>query len=113
MLLAEGGGGSILLTGDMEFPEESSLLNAGKIPKADVIKIGNHGEGDATSNQLIAAVSPKLAVISTNSDDEPDTPDPRVIRLLKQQNIPILLTQDAQKGVLVTLRNGDIETQIK
>jgi len=113
VMLAEGGGGSILLTGDMEFPEESSLLNAGKIPKADVIKIGNHGEGDATSNQLIAAVSPKLAVISTNSDDEPDTPDPRVIRLLKQQNIPILLTQDAQKGVLVTLRNGDIETQIK
>ena len=79
VLLAEGGGGSILLTGDMEFPEEDSLLGAGLIPRADVIKIANHGEEDATGEELIDAVQPKLAVISTNTEDEPDTPDPRVL----------------------------------
>ena len=113
VLLAEGGGGSILLTGDMEFPEESSLIHAGVIPQVDVIKIGNHGEGDATSAQLIATALPKLAVISTNSEDEPDTPDPRVVRLLAQQEIQILYTQDAAQGILVTLKNGTIETEIK
>ena len=55
VLLAEGGGGSMLLAGDMEFPEEDSLLKAGLIPHADVLKVGNHGEDDATSNALIAA----------------------------------------------------------
>lgn len=108
VLLASGGGGTILLTGDMEFPEEASLLNAGLIPHADVLKIANHGEGDATSEQLIAAVSPQLAVISTNTEDEPDTPDPRVIKLLNKYQIPVLQTQDAGTGVLITLRDGEI-----
>ena len=100
VLLAEGGGGSILLTGDMEFPEEASLLDAGLIPHADVLKIANHGESDATSDALVAAVSPSLAVISTNTVDEPDTPDPRVMRLLSGANIPVLITQDSEKGFL-------------
>ena len=108
VLLAAGGGGSVLLTGDMEFPEEASLLNAGLIPHADVLKIANHGEGDATSEQLIAAVSPQVAVISTNTEDEPDTPDPRVIKLLNRYQIQVLQTQHAVSGVLITLRNGEI-----
>ena len=113
VLLAEGGGGSILLTGDMEFPEEDSLLKAGVIPQADVLKIGNHGEGDATSRQLVITVQPKLAVISTDSDEEPDTPDPRVIRLLKDQGIEYAVTQNSESGILVTLKNGEITTVMK
>ncbi len=113
VLLAEGGGGSILLTGDMEFPEEDSLLKAGVIPTADVLKIGNHGEGDATSSQLVVTVQPKLAVISTNSEEEPDTPDPRVLRLLAQQGVETVVTQDSENGVLITLKNGEISTEIK
>ena len=113
VLLAEGGGGSILLTGDMEFPEEASLLDAGLVPHADVLKIANHGESDATSDALVAAVSPSLAVISTNTVDEPDTPDPRVLRLLRDQGIPVLITQDSQDGILITLRGGEILTAMK
>lgn len=113
VLLAEGGGGSILLTGDMEFPEESSLLKAGVIPQADVLKIGNHGEGDATSTLLVTTVRPKVAVISTNSEDEPDTPDPRVLKLLNDQHITVLITQDSSDGVLVTLKNGEITSEMK
>ena len=113
VLLAEGGGGSILLTGDMEFPEEDSLLKAGVIPQADVLKIGNHGEGDATSTLLVTTVQPKIAVISTSSEDEPDTPDPRVIRLLNDQHVTVLITQDSTDGVLVTLKNGEITSEMK
>ena len=113
VLLAEGGGGSMLLTGDMEFPEESSLLKAGAVPRADVLKISNHGEGDATSDALIAAVQPALAVISTNSDDEPDTPDPRVLLALQRANVPVLITENSEEGILVTLRNGELLTEIK
>lgn len=113
VLLAEGGGGSILLTGDMEFPEEDSLLKAGVIPQADVLKIGNHGEGDATSRQLVITVQPKLAVISTDSNEEPDTPDPRVIRLLNDQGIEYAVTQNSENGILVTIRNGEVSSEYK
>ena len=113
VLLAEGGGGSILLTGDMEFPEEDSLLKAQAIPQADVLKIGNHGEGDATSIQLITTVQPKLAVIPTNTEEEPDTPDPRVLKLLRDQGIQYIVTQDSENGILITLKNGEIITEYK
>jgi len=113
VLLAEGGGGSMLLTGDMEFPEEDSLLKAGLIPHADVLKVGNHGEDDATSNALIAAIRPSLAVISTNTDDEPDTPSRRVLKLLASWDIPVLVTQDTENGVLVTISGGKISTEMK
>ncbi len=113
VLLAEGGGGSILLTGDMEFPEEDSLLKAGVIPQADVLKIGNHGEGDATSRQLVITVQPKLAVISTDSNEEPDTPDPRVIRLLNDQGIEYAVTQNSENGILITIRNGEVSSEYK
>ena len=113
VLLAEGGGGSMLLAGDMEFPEEDSLLKAGLIPHADVLKVGNHGEDDATSNALIAAIRPSLAAISTNTDDEPDTPSPRVLRLLASWDIPALVTQDTENGVLITISGGRITPEMK
>ena len=113
VMLATGGGGTMLLTGDMEFPEETSLLQAGVLSKVDVLKVGNHGEGDATSEAFMETVQPKVAVISTNSDDEPDTPANRVMKLLKRYNVTVYLTQDTENGVLITLRDGEILAEMK
>ena len=112
VLLASAGGGTLLLTGDMEFPEEASLIQAGLMPHADVIKIGNHGEDDATSTDLIRTVNPSLAVISTNTEDEPDTPSLRVMQLLETWNVKVLQTQDTENGVMITFRNGEILSEL-
>ena len=113
VLLAEGGGGRILLTGDMEFPEEKSLLKAGVVPSADVLKVGNHGENDATSYELLAAVKPSLAVISTNSDDEPDTPSRIVLQVLAACNVNVMFTEGTRLGVEIILKDGEILTETK
>jgi len=113
VLLATGGGGTMLLTGDMEFPEEDTLLAAGLIPHADVLKVANHGEADATGEALVQAVSPSVAVISTNSDDEPDTPAKRVLKLLAKYNAAVYLTQDTENGVLITIKDGIIDAVMK
>lgn len=107
VLLAEGGGGRMLLTGDMEFPEEEELLRAGVIPSCDVLKVGNHGENDATSEALLRQVKPQVAIISTNTVAEPDTPSERVMKLLNQQGAAIYQTQNAPVGVMVTLAGGE------
>ncbi|MBQ9149255.1 MAG: MBL fold metallo-hydrolase [Oscillospiraceae bacterium] len=107
VLLAEGGGGKMLLTGDMEFPEEEELLGAGVIPACDVLKVGNHGEEDATSEALVRQVKPRVAIISTNTVAEPDTPSDRVMKLLSQQGAAIYQTQHAPVGVMVTLAGGE------
>lgn len=107
VLLAEASGGRMLLTGDMEFPEENELLAAGAIPACAVIKIGNHGENDATSDALIRAVQPEIAVISTSTAAEPDTPSGRVLHLLNTAGAKVYQTQQADSGVLVTIDQGE------
>ena len=113
VLLAEAAGGSILLGGDMEFPEEAALLRAGVIPRADVLKVPNHGDGDATSEEFLRAVQPKIAVISTSTEEKETTPDPRVMELLEQMNVETYQTQDSRTGVLVTLRDGEAAVEIR
>lgn len=106
VLLAEGGGGRMLLAGDMEFPEEEELLKAGVIPPCQVLKIGNHGEDDATSEALVRQVQPEVAIISTNTVAEPDTPSARVMSLLSRYGARVYQTQNAPIGVMVTLQGG-------
>ncbi len=108
VLVAEASGGRMLLAGDMEFPEEEELLNAGLIPACDVLKVANHADGDATSPELIRAVKPKVAVISTNRDEAPDTPDSRVVSQLKAIGAKVYVTQDAPSGILVTIDQGEV-----
>ena len=106
VLLAVGGGGRMLLAGDMEHPEEFELLNAGLIPRCEVLKVGNHGEEDATSEALVRYVQPRIAVISTSTQEEPDTPSMAVMRNLRGRGAQIFETQKAACGVMVTLTDG-------
>jgi len=106
VMLAEAAGGRILLAGDMEFPEEQSLLDAGVIPGAEVLKVGNHGDGDATSDALLQAIQPKVAVISTSTEEKSDTPANRVRRALQAWGTEVYQTQEGKWGILVTIRDG-------
>ena len=113
VLLATGGGGTMLLAGDMEFPEEESLLKAGKIPQVDVLKVGNHGNPDATGKDFLQAVSPKVAVFSTDSDVEPDTPAKRIVNWLSAHGVQMYVTQESEGGVMVKLQAGEISVEKK
>lgn len=111
VLYAEAAGGSMLLAGDMEFPEESDLLNAGVIPHADVLKVGNHGDDDATSEALLSAVQPSIAVISTSTEEKESTPARRVLKALEKWNAEVFQTQEAAWGILVTIQDGAVSAQ--
>lgn len=98
--------GTMLLTGDMELEEEADLLAAGLIRQTDVLKVGHHGEDDASSESLIYTAKPQIAVISTDSSVEKDTPDPKVISRLWNIGAEVLVTQKAACCILVTLSGG-------
>ena len=106
VLYARAAGAAMLLAGDMEEPAEQLLLKSGVTLKADVLKVGHHGEGDATGAAFAQAVSPKVAVISTDSVAEPDTPSKRVLKVLKAVGATVALTENTKGGVLVTAANG-------
>jgi len=98
--------GSILLTGDMELAEENALMATGSFTRCEVLKVSHHGEADATSSAFVRLVSPQVAVISTNSVEEPDTPHPTVLFSLKRAGAQVAVTQDAKGGMMVTLEGG-------
>ena len=98
--------GNILLTGDMELEEEAAVLASGSIPRCEVLKVSHHGEDDTTSMSFVQRVSPQVALISTNSTEEPDTPHPSVLATLKRAGARIAITQSAKGGMMATLLGG-------
>lgn len=112
VLLAETADGTILLTGDMQLDEEYDLLRSGAFRQTDVLKVPDHAEDHAVSSSLIQTVRPKAAVISTNSVDEPDTPSPRVLQLLRNAGAQTVITQSAEAAVRVVLRSGTPEVSL-
>jgi competence protein ComEC len=98
--------GNILLTGDMKKEEEASLLRAGTVPQATVLKVAHHGEEDSTSAAFLRIVKPQWSVISTSKEEEPETAADIVLARLWDVKSGVAITENATLGVLVTLKDG-------
>ncbi|MBQ8535836.1 MAG: MBL fold metallo-hydrolase [Clostridia bacterium] len=95
--------GSILFGGDMLLGEEQALLHKGLIPACEILKVPYHGGDKATSQALVDAVRPKVAVISTNTRERESTPSSDVLYKLNRVGAKTLVTQDAQGAIWMTL----------
>lgn len=90
---------TFLFTGDMEIPLERALIKkycgATTCPalKADVLKVGHHGSGGSTGDDLLAAVAPKTAVISVGKNHY-GHPSLRVIRHLERAGVKVFRTDE-------------------
>ncbi len=94
-----------LFTGDMQFAEEQTLLDAETDVSADVLKVGNHGNPDATSEQFAKAVNPEIAIITTDTSVDTDSANERVKKLFSK----VLLTQDYKFGIKITVdKDGNL-----
>ena len=89
------------LTGDMQFAEEQTLIDSGADLKSDLLKVGNHGNPDATGTDFASLVSPSVAVISTNTGVDTDSANPLVYTALSMAQISV--TQNFPLGILLTL----------
>lgn len=106
VMMLESPQGRILLTGDMELPEEQELLSQGDDLSCAVLKVGNHGDDDTTSHELARAAGAQIAVISTDSQEKPGTPDAGVVSRLESAGSKVLVTQDSGFGLYVELSGG-------
>lgn len=95
--------GRILLGGDMLLGEEQSLLQKGLIPACEILKVPYHGGDKATSQALVDAVKPRVAVISTSTRERESTPSSDVLYKLQRAGAKTLVTQDAQGAIWITL----------
>ncbi len=98
--------GSILFAGDMKEDEENELLLSGAFSSCDVLKAGHHGDNKATTLKMLKIVQPKIAVILTDTREEPDTPAVSTLQRLNAVGCAAYISQDFHDALMVTLKNN-------
>ena len=105
---------ALLLTGDIEMAGEGGMLQAGENLRADVIKVAHHGSKTSSTPTLIAAVRPRLAVISVGQTSIFGHPNKEVVERWKTCGAQVLTT--GQSGTITVTtdgRNLSLETFVK
>lgn len=87
---------SFLMTGDMEKKEEKQFLQTFGDCRADVLKLGHHGEKDATSKALLEAVMPVYGIITGNEEENPDSVNKKIAKRLKKYGVKAYYSEGEQ-----------------
>lgn len=99
---------TFLFTGDAEKISEDEMVAEGYPLNAVVLNLGHHGSNTSTTDEFLAAVNPKYAVISSGKDNKYGHPDKDIIQKLEDNNIEYFNTQT--DGTITAVTNGqDIE----
>ncbi len=106
----------MLLVGDAERGEEAWLLAHDRPSlRADVLKVGHHGSATSTTPEFLAAVSPRVALVSVGTGNSYGHPSAGVMRRLAAAGAQVLRTDRLSTVVVrtdghtVTVRAGDDE----
>jgi competence protein ComEC len=100
---------SFLFMGDAERGTERVIIDRfGDFLHSSVIKIGHHGSGTSSSDELLRAAAPEEAVISVGRFNAFRHPSPVTLRRLRQQGVTIHRTD--REGAVVFETDG---TQIR
>src|SRR5919202_3898707 len=103
VLLVRVGAVRFLLTGDAERGEEAWLLqHAGGVLSADVLKVAHHGSATSTTASFLAAVHPRVAVISVGAGNVYGHPDRSTLSALGAAGAQVLRTDHLGTIVLRT-----------
>ena len=127
------GNTAFLMTGDMELEEEATFLYENREIKSDVLKLGHHGEKDATSAALLERVSCKYAIITGNAKENPQSVNKTIKDRLaafgvepfysegdqvcidfisNKENVGIRYVYDKTKSSPIRIRSLDIKNQV-
>jgi len=89
--------------GDAERGEEDWLLhrNAAAL-RADVLKVGHHGSSTSTTDAFLAAVSPRVALVSVGAKNSYGHPSPDVMHRLAAAGAEVLRTDRVSTVIVRT-----------
>jgi len=81
VLLGEFAGHRMLLAGDIEEEIDPTLIRRG-LPQVDLLKVAHHGSRTSSTPDLLAAVRPRVAVVSAGKGNPYGHPAPETIERL-------------------------------
>jgi len=103
VLLAQYGERGFLLAGDIERRPEQRLARDGLL-RLDLLKVPHHGSRTSTSDHLLDAAHPWLAVISAGFDNPYRHPHPDVVTRLAERHIGVWRTD--RDGLITVSTDG-------
>jgi competence protein ComEC len=95
---------SILFAGDIGSDVEEKLILAGNNLRADVLKIPHHGSRHSSSHEFLAAVQPKIALLSVGKGIL-GIPSHEALKRYDALSIPVLRTD--RDGMIKVWKNKD------
>ncbi len=98
---------SFLLMGDALSTTEKELRESEYVLKSDVLKVGHHGEKDATKKKFLKEVSPSYAVICCGMADDAEgrrEPDEEVLERLRAHSVTTYRTD--LNGTIIFFTDG-------
>ncbi len=105
VLRLSAGRAHFLLTGDIEQRTEDSLIAAREPLASEFLKVPHHGSKTSSTPPFLAAVNPRVAVISVGASNPFGHPAPTVVERYKQDGIRLLRTD--RDGAVTVLADGN------
>lgn len=102
---------SVLLPGDLEAQGEGLLLSRGADTalRSTVLVLGHHGSRNASSEAWLAAVQPRLAIVSAGYRNAFRHPSPALLARLNEAGIPWRNTASAGALMMTLDAGGKVE----
>lgn len=91
VLRAATSAGRVLLTGDVELGAQAELLASRTELHADVLKVPHHGSR-FSSGEFLAAVRPRVAIVSVGARNRYGHPSPHVVNALTRAGARVMRT---------------------
>lgn len=111
VLRLESAAGPVLLTGDMEYPQEAELMARETNLACTLLKVANHGDDDTLSAAFLQVTRPRLALISTDPYEKPGTPDAALLTRLAQVGAEVFRTDMSGAGIHAILDKDGARAQ--
>lgn len=101
----------MLFTGDVEQQIDPYLLAAGIAQRTggalDVLKVAHHGSGTATSDAFVAAMNPRVAIVSAGWGNPYGHPSPQTVARLEESGAQLFRT-DLDGSVEISTDGTDL-----
>jgi competence protein ComEC len=93
VLRASAGGRRLLFTGDLDGAGEEALVRRARSRLgADLLKVAHHGSAGSSTSVFLAAVRPRLAVVSAGANNPFGHPAGSVLERLEEHRVRVLRT---------------------
>lgn len=100
-ILCSSGDFDLLITGDMDSDTEELLLSTYSLPDLEALVVGHHGSKYSTSEDLLSALTPELAIISVGDNSYGHPSDQALWRLV--QAGAVIYRTDLQGTIHLTI----------